>query len=276
MLVIDLRRPLTEPEILELRKLWGFVEVNRYSLAAFAPPPEDRLPAVKVHRTPELLWEEVPEKDGKKTFDLAKELTRRSLEVACAQKGLKFCPARHVFHFSEHESGDWNQTIKHVDGRATTVQLTGMRTKGWGDRASPFLYQLAPRFAAQRDFDGTWNVVVRIYIRTTTLEGALFEGKEIGRRRKIVSRSWWNKEWLARLLGVVQALETSSGRIEIGEKSRAVIMVTKPLCWECPVGLDVLALSGVSDIGEEIATYRMRDDDDEDGDEVSDSVQQGQ
>jgi hypothetical protein len=276
MLVIDLRRPLTEAEILNLRELWAFVEVNQYCLVAFTHPPEKVVPAERVHRTPELLWEEVPQKDGKKTYDLAKELARRSLEVVCAYKGLKYCADRQVFYFPEHESGAWNQSIEHVDGRATTVQLTGMRTKGWGDRASPFLYQLAPRFAAQRESDGSWNVLLRIYIRVTTPEGVLFEGKEIGRRRKIVSKSWWNKEWLARLLGVSQALETSGRRIEIGEGDRAVVMGTKPLSWECPVGLDVLALSGLSDIGEEIAITRTRDDDDDDNDDLSDHAQQVQ
>jgi hypothetical protein len=96
----------------------------------------------------------------------------------------------------------------------------------------------------------------------------MFEGKEIGRRRKIVSKSWWNKQWLARLLGVVQALQTSAGKIEIGLGNRAVVMGVKPLSWECPVGLDVAELSGLSDIGEEIASYRARDEDeDEDADE---------
>ena len=101
----------------------------------------------------------------------------------------------------------------------------------------------------------------------------MFEGKEIGRRRKIVSKSWWNKEWLARLLGVVQALETSEGRIEIGEGTRAVVMQTRPLSWECPVGLDVTALSGMSDIGQEIAQYRTRDDDEDEDDEVSSTIE---
>ena len=133
-----------------------------------------------------------------------------------------------------------------------------------GDRASPFLYQLALRFRPQYDVNGTWSIVVNPHIRVTTLEGELFEGKEIGRRRKAVSKSWWNKEWLARLLGVVQALQTSEGVIEIGEGDQAVIMQTKPLSWECPVGLDVLALSGISDIGQEIAEYRTHDEDDED------------
>ncbi|MGC2519702.1 MAG: hypothetical protein WA373_11430 [Burkholderiales bacterium] len=269
MLVFGLQKSLTDIETLELRKRWAFVALSTYRLVAFMPPPQQAIPAVKVARIPEFLWVDIPQKDGKKTIDIAKELAWRSLQVVCAQKGLKFCNDRKVFYFSKPESGEWNQAIKHVDGRSTTVQLTGERTKGWGDRASLFLYQLAPRFLPQYDIDGTWNVVVRIYIRVTTLEGAMFEGKEIGRRRKTVSKSWWNKELLARLLGVVQALQTSEGRIEIGEGARAVVMQTKPLSWECPVGLDVMALSGMPDLGQEIAQYRSRDDDEDEDDKAS-------
>lgn len=262
MFVIELRRLLTEDEILNLRTRWAFVVANNNNLVAFTIPPEEGVPAVKVHRTPEFLWESCEWKDGKKTFNLAKELAWRSLDVRCAQKGLQYCSDRKVFYFSPHESGDWNQTFQHVDGRSTKVQLTGMRTKGYGDHASPFLYQLAPRFSPLCDSNGKWNMALRIYIRTTNLEGVLFEEKEIGRRRKVVSKSWWNQQWLARLLGVVQALETSVGRIEIGAGANAVTMETKPLSWECPVGLDVMALPGISDIGQEIATYRTREDDD--------------
>ena len=100
----------------------------------------------------------------------------------------------------------------------------------------------------------------------------MFERKEIGRRRKIVSKTWWNKEWLARLLGVVQALQTSESHIEIGEGARAVVMQTNPLSWECPVGLDVMALSGMSDIGQEIAEYRARDDDEDEDDQSPSNI----
>ena len=116
----------------------------------------------------------------------------------------------------------------------------------------------------QRMGRSSFSFLLSTYIRVTTLDGTMFEGKEIGRRRKVVSKSWWNKEWLARLLGVVQALQTSEGFIEIGEGNRAVTMQTKPLSWECPVGIDVMALSGMSDIGQEIAEYRTRDENDED------------
>jgi hypothetical protein len=201
---------------------------------------------------------------GKPIVDFAKELARRSLEVVCARKGLKFCDDRSVFYFPRGKDGnEWNQKITHVDGRSTTVQLTGERTKGWGVHASLFLYQLAPLFLPRRDSDGSWHVVVRVYVRVTMPDECVFKGKEIGRYRKIVTRSWWNKEWLARLLGVVQALQTADGCIEIGEGRRAVIMRTQPLSWMCPVGLDVQALSSLPDVGEEIAQFRARDAEDD-------------
>jgi len=269
MLIFDLKRSLTETEAGELRKSWAFVESSAYRLLAFSPPPLRAIPATDVERTPEFSWEDITYKDGKKTRDIAKELAWRSLNVVCAQKGLQYCTDRKVFYFPERETGDWNQAIHHVDGRQTTVQLTGERTKGWGDRADRFLYQLAPVFRPQYDDSGGWCVVLKIYIRVTTHDGSMFEGKEIGRRRKIVSKSWWNKEWLARLLGVVQALQTSVDKIEVGLGNRAVVMGARPLSWECPVGLDVSELSGLSDLGEEIASYRAQEDD-EDEDEDAD------
>ncbi|MDH5651292.1 MAG: hypothetical protein OEZ39_05410 [Gammaproteobacteria bacterium] len=271
MLIFNLWQPLTEEDSFELRKQWAFVQLSTLNLVAFTPPPLQAISKLRIEPTPEseFFWTDMPQKNGKKTINLAKELVWRSLDVVCVQKGLSYCNDRKVFYFPMPESGEWNQSIQHVDGRMTSVQLTGVRTKGWGDRASRFLYQLAPRFRPQWDVDGTWSVVINPYIRVTTLDGDLFEGKEIGRRRKVVSKSWWNKEWLARLLGIVQALQTSDGVIEIGEKNRTVSMQTKPLSWECPVGLDVLALSGISDIGQEIAEYRTRDEDEDDEDEES-------
>jgi len=263
MLLYDLQRALSKDEVSSLRLRWAFVELNAYRLAAFTPPPQGAIPATKPVRTPEFLWTNISERDGRKTEDLAKELAWRSLEVVALQKGLEYCSGRRVFYFPEREGRDWNQAYEHIDGRQTHVQLTGARTKGWGDRASKFRYQLSPSFRPQRDVDGTWNVVLNIYVRCTDADGKVYEGKEIGRRRKAVTKGWWNKDWLARLLGVVQALQTEPGRIRVGEGNRALVMEAVPLSWECPVGLDVQALSGIADLGEELAGYRTREDEDD-------------
>lgn len=257
--IFELRSTCDDDDLAELRKTWACVRLSTNKLAAFTEPPM----SLKVMNRTQSLWEEIPEKEGVKTLNIAKELARSSLELACRKKGLLYCTDRRLFYFPTREKGEWNQAIRHVDGRKTTVQLTGERTKGWGERASLFLYQLAPLFTPQRDPDGAWNMLVKVYIRVTTTEGAMFEKKEIGRRRKVVSKGWWNNLWLPRLLGVVQALETAEGAIEVGNGSSAVVMQTAPLTWQCPVGLDVAGLSGSYDLGEELAEYRARDDDDE-------------
>jgi hypothetical protein len=263
MLIHDLTRSLTEAETTELRALWAFVELSPGQLVSFSSHPPGRLPLRDHRQHQEFSWADASRRDGKPTEDLAKELARRSLDVVCMQKGLKYCDDREVFYFPEREDGEWNQPFRHVDGRATRVQLTGERNKTRGDSVQTTLYQLAPRFRPQREHDGTWNVVLNIYVRVTDANGKPYEFKEITRRRKAVTKGWWNNHFLARLLGIIQALETRAGHVEVGEGKRAVVVDTAPLCWQCPVGLDVEALSRQRDLGEELAEYRTRDDGDE-------------
>jgi hypothetical protein len=260
MLIHELTRPLTEAEKAELRGQWAFVELSPSRLVSFSSRPQGSLPLRDHRQHTEFSWTDSSHREGKPSEDLAKELVRRSLELICMQKGLKYCDDRDVFYFPEREDGEWNQPIRHVDGRLTRVQLTGERNKTRGDNVQTTLYQLAPRFRPQREVDGTWNVVLNIYVRVTDVNGKPYELKEITRRRKAVTKGWWNNHFLARMLGIIQALETRVGHIEIGEGKRAVTVDTAPLCWQCPIGLDVEALSRQADLGEELAEYRTRDD----------------
>ena len=264
MIITDLTRSLTEAEATELRGRWAFVELSPGRLVSFSPHPPGSLPLRDRRQHQEFSWTDASHRDGRSTEDLAKELARRSLEVVCLQKGLKYCDDRKVFYFPERETGEWNQPFRHVDGRATRVQLTGERNKTRGDTVQTTLYQLAPRFRPQREADGTWVVVLNSYIRVTDADGKPYEFKEIGRRRKAVTKGWWNNHFLARMLGIIQALETREGHIEVGESKRAVVVDTAPLCWQCPVGLDVEALSRQADLGEELAEFRTRGDEDPD------------
>ena len=264
MLITDLTRSLTEAETTELRGRWAFVELSPGRLVSFSPHPPGGLPLRDHRQHQEFSWSDASHREGKPTEDLAKELARRSLDVVCMQKGLQYCTDRQVFFFPERQDGEWNQAFRHVDGRLTRVQLTGERNKTRGDTIQTTLYQLAPRFRPQREVDGTWVVVLNLYVRVTDADGKPYEFKEIARRRKAVTRGWWNNHFLARMLGIIQALETRADHIEVGEGKRAVVVETAPLCWLCPVGLDVEALSRQADLGEELAEVRARDDEDED------------
>lgn len=263
MFVYDLDRALSNREIEALRKNWACAQISATRVVSFSPPPSQGN-LVPDRPSTEFVWSADLFRDGRRTVDIAKELARRSLDVAMALAGLRYCEDRRVFYFPRQDGREWVQSFRHVDGRQTTVNLTGQRTKGFGERRSLFHYQLAPKFFPHRDASGAWSASVSIYIRTTDIVGQVFQGKEIGRRRKIVGKSWWNQQWLARLLGVVEALRTVDGRIEVGTGRHAVVLSTSPMEWDCPIGLDVLALSGAVDIGEELAALKDVDPEDDD------------
>jgi Restriction endonuclease len=269
ILICRLDRPLQETEADGLRRIWAFVEADSLTLLSFVEPP-DSVPLTKVDRLPEYSWEDFGEREGKKSTDVVKELVRRSLDVACNNAGLHWCNHRHVYYFPHPASGQTSVALKHVDGRDTRVAMNGQRQYGWGGRASIFHYQLGPRFRAGRDEQGAWWVTVRLYVRVTDTAGVPFELKDISRRRKAVTKGWWNKEWLARLLGLMQALRTNGADIRVGAGSRAVTVSTLPLEWLCPISIDVAALERVRTFEEEMAELRNRVDRDEADEEDED------
>jgi hypothetical protein len=75
-------------------------------------------------------------------------------------------------------------------------------------------------------------VKLRIHLTST-------KDEDLGRRgglarRKHLCKSWFNSEWLARTLAVVQTLWTDEGLIRAGD----VEIDGWPLLLNCPVGID--------------------------------------
>jgi hypothetical protein len=270
ILVYDLSGPLGEEAIHALRKNWAFVVADSQKLLAFHEAP-DSVPRIRGTRPREYAWADYEISEGKPTVNVVKELLRRSLDVACARAGLEWCDDRRVFYFSATDDRNRNVSFQHVDGRLTHVAVTGERQLGWGERASRFRYQLAPLFRAGYDESGEWWVTIRLYVRVTDLNGVPYQLKEITRRRKAVTRSWWNKEWLARVLGVMQALKDSTAAsIEIGSERRLVSVSCTPQQRECPIAIDVEAMTRFEDFQKEMAVAHAVDleEDEEEDDEA--------
>lgn len=263
ILVHELREALSPEATEQLRRSWAFSFTDPLKLFAFETCPT-ALPVFRDSRPLEYSWQDTDTYFDRPSLDVVKDLLRRSLEVACLRAGLQWCTDRQIFYFPKPETGDRRANFVHVDGRNTHVSLTGERQYGWGERASQFRYQLGPRFKVGRDKDGVWWVTTQIYVRVTDLNGACFQLKDISRRRKAVTKSWWNKEWLPRLLGMMQALRAEGSElIEIGSGRRAVTVSVQPLTWECPVGIDVEAMDRVGDFQEEMSSLRFREEDED-------------
>lgn len=269
-----LKRALTDDEIAGMRRFWAFAILNETAVASWHAP--SAWPALDfVEETLRFPIEKYERVADRPTHHVVRELIRRSMDLACVKAGLTWCADRKVYHFVGREGERSRLEFLHLDDRKTFVAAVGTKKFGFGDRASRFHYQLSPKFSAGSDEGGRWWVTLRLYVRVTDSNGVPFQGKTINSRRKAVTKSWWNKEWLARVLAVMQALATSQDKhqICIGSREANVRVSTRPMAWQCPVGLDVLALEHLDDLQEELSALldtEQQDDDSSENAEVSD------
>lgn len=269
--VVALNRELTDGEVQELRRTWAFIQVDPTKLLAFDDPPTS-VPAVRARRRPEYAWDSFDAIEGIPTTNVIKQLIVRSLDTACCAADLHWCGDRCLYYFPHGGKVQRNVSYRHIDGRNTWVGVTGERTYGRGERSSPFRYQLSPSFRAGQDESGHWWVTARIYVRVTDRAGVPFAHKDVGRRRKAVTKNWWNKEWFARLLAVMQALSHGTEEIRVGALPRCVSVSTSPLEWACPMSIDVEAVDRVGDFQEEMAALRYADEEGEDDEQADDGA----
>jgi hypothetical protein len=262
LLAIDLANELTEDEEQNLRKRWAFVKAGQRLLLSFEDPPDD-LPRADSKRLVKYKWKRTPHRFSKRSTDVVKELVRRSMDIACVDAGLQWCEHRQLFYFPSLDKPLRSVSYTHVDGRNTHVAVTGMQSYGSGDRAIPFRYQLSPGFRVGFDENQVCWLTLRVYVRVTTEDGTPYEGKAIGRRRKKIGSSWWNKEWFARLLGVVQALSSDGKKIVVGNERQRVVVDCRPLTWLCPVSIDYRAVERAGDFQQEISQLRYIDNEDD-------------
>jgi len=222
---------------------------------SFAEAPGD----VPVRKWREYAWPSYSERFRVDSVDLVKMLAKRSLFVACYQAGFEWCLERRTFYLGE--SKRVRHAYQDVDGRYTHVSFTGERSFGSGEHLSKFRYQLGPVFRIDVDDDNSVTVRVAFYVRVTDEEGKPLGVTKIPSRRKRVTKSWWNRQWLQRTLGVMQLIAGEAGidgEIAVGQGREAVKVKVEPLSWECPVSINVEALDRVGDFHAELATVRER------------------
>ncbi len=249
----QLSEDVADDEIERARRTWAFAKGRERVLLAFHTPPEgvclpllDNVPARRY------AWKSLRDEYGRKSMGLIKELVRRTLEVACGRAGLEWCNEGKEYYVPQAETGLYR--FLHVDGERRTVGFTGSRSYGSGQDKNRFWYQLVPRFHVRLDEDWRVWVALRIYIRLTGEDGALVPRSQITRRRKKVTKNWWNKEWLMRTLAMMQRISIGEAAIEVGEGTERVSVTTTPLRLECPLSIDAQAMETLADFQDEFAT----------------------
>lgn len=242
-------------ELLKVEDEWAYSRIDGRTFVAFESPPEGLKLSLR-----NSINIEATEKIGEVVTTIAvREILRRALRICGLERGLIWCEDRKLLYFP---SGDGNPqrkiTYVTASGKNSSVAVTGIRQWGSGERSTHIFYQLAPTFRAIVDHDKRYSVILKIYVRVTDNKGELFTGKAIGKRRKKVTKSWWNNHFLARTLGVMQFFGEGKNEILFGQDEFQLAISTSPLIWECPVSIDEAAVDRIGDFQEELAALSMR------------------
>lgn len=252
----------------DVQSLWGFRKVGPTHFLSFYPPPPELSKPLAIAAKGGAVWSTLSELDGIPVSDLLVELLKKSLQAEARQRGLLYCTDRHLIYFPFKLLKNNHLSMRRLDGKATFFSVAGERTHGKGAFARKYRYHLAPVFACRTLGNGKFEIIVRIRLRLTDSQGELLPKRTAHARRKKICKSWWNDEWLARTMGVVQFLAQGHPSITLGASDTdRMVVSSQPRTWSIPIRLNEAALAEAAQIREEEDAHLRADNEDDEADD---------
>lgn len=174
----------------------SYVESQR-SVWSFVEPPGMRFSNVE-----SILWRADRRIfKGGSTNDIVMRLVSDQLDKLCASRGLKRAPAGD-WYFADSTIPSGRLAFTSYTGRSTYTKVFGERKCWSGRRPERSRYHLSftlrPRlFEYVRPF-----VLLRPRVFLTELSGEQMEYRKLASRRKALCKSWFNHQWLSRVLAI--------------------------------------------------------------------------
>ena len=255
-------QPILNEQLEELKQVWAFRDVHNGSYLSFQRPPELAIQTYRFNQTGFWHWRKKKNIEGVFTDHLVSELIRKSMNVKCFQKGLRYCQETRMVYFPAGLVQKDKIKYQWPNGRRSWVNTTGERKYPTGKK-DRYCYYLSPNFSVSQSTDG-FTVLLRVRVRITDTAGVPLPARKSLSRRKHLCMNWWNGEWLSRMLAICQFLSVGDV-ISIGdERAEQIVVSSQPFTITSTKGINEDALA---------PDFYRRDDelylpDDEEGDQV--------
>jgi TIR domain-containing protein len=247
----------------EYENIWAFKKVSDRFVFSFFPPPNtlkiksrDHIGADSWPDLTELTWSERGEKKKVLVTNVIPELIRKSVQVYCHEKGLKYCAETDLMYFPDGLVPRNRLLVQLPDGTKLPALAVYGERKYYrpDDQSTYYRYYLAPTFfvdsklfrsertEALNDFKST-VLYIRLRNRFTDTENVVLPPRTALSRRKHLCKSWWNDDWFRRTLAVAQFLGDQDGKIRIGKNHHEQIVINSfPNTFEISDGINEEAL----------------------------------
>lgn len=249
----------------ELREKWAFRRLSPTRFLAFHAPPEDLVEQYGFRNSAQFYWPGFETIEGVSTPNLVSELLRRSLEARCSERGLLRCIETQERYFPQLENPRVMVGFTWPSGEKGHIGVAGERSYPAVGGSIPYRYSVTPKFRAVQD-DDQWEIILRLRIRITNREGMRLKPRSARSRRKHLCKNWWSQEWLKRTLATMCVLGDGD-LVEFGADDQRLVISTRPLALNAAVAIDDAAVRDAKKFQEELAEYRLMEEDDEDEDD---------
>ena len=179
--------------------------------------------------------------DQRDTFSyIVSMLLGRHVQLFCLKKGMKQSLNKRYLYFPFGLLEQGRLRFQSYSGRATYVNAVGQRTFRLSDgRREISTYHLSPIFRPNllRFDQPLIEVQMRLFL--TDSNGAALEERQIVSRRKKICKTWWNHQWLLRLIGVASWMADGQDSLDLAtNQSYRIIVSGLPMRLTVPVGID--------------------------------------
>jgi len=252
-----------EEELKRLRQNWPIYGEKNH-VWAFAIPEEETSFAERQA----VEWSRRADVDGLSTIDVVTFLLRRSLILHCTARGLKFTKDKKDIYFPENLVEGDKLLYQRYDGRRTYTKAVGQRTFHSIERgAYKSTYHLAPVFRplVRRFRSPSYEVNLRL----VWTDGQGMEEPGSNRKRRALTKTWWNYQWLAKNMAFVSWLAEEQNEHTIFTSKLGDVKIARlPILTSSSIRIleDALTASAA----EENETEVLEEEGDEDEPELAD------
>lgn len=194
-------RRLFQSEERELSGRWAFHTFGPTNAWAFTDPPAGAVESWSATRSRSSVWRDVHLVDRVPSRDIVSALIRKSLMVRCVALHLERDANGRSAFFTDNMLPDNRIRFVGHRGRLTRVDVVGERKRGEGRNR----YRLGLTFAPRETAGDGMMMEIKIRLLMSDPQGAL-DAHVANARRKLITKNWWNHEWLQRQMALAAFL----------------------------------------------------------------------
>ena len=250
---------------------WPFFQLRDDEDLVWAFGPPQSAPRSDFVERNRVSWRNSDTIDGTKTINIISGLLWQTMVAHCLKKGLQRSNDGKDIYFPGSLLKDDKLYFKRYDGKQVFIKVVGERSFRIAENATErSKYHLAPSFKPLMARFGIPAYELNLRILWTDILDSEYPRGKSNRRRRTLTKNWWNYQWLARIMAVISWITDGKPQCTLSSSEFGdVIMAGSTITTNSQVGIDEDAISVISSEEDETEVLEdLTDDADEDEEEV--------